>query len=53
MSVEVFMRSYAPAPAGMAVEITPQKLKKFENVDFKLIFKLSARFDGHNEEYRP
>ena len=44
------MRSYAPAPAGMAVEITPQKLKKFENVDFKLIFKLSARFDGHNEK---
>ena len=49
MSVEVVMRSYAPAPAGMAVEITPQKLKKFENVDTQL----SARFDGHNEKYRP
>ena len=49
MSVEVFMRSYEPAPAGTAVEITPQKLKKFENVDTQL----SARFDGHNEKYRP
>ena len=41
VSVEVFTRSYEPAvPAGMAVEMTPQKLKESENVDFKLIFGL-------------